>query len=124
MQVEALQELALRISGERNVHTVHQHIVAGLVQQSGVALARVWVVEPGDICSVLPHATFLSRPDQMPSLGGQRGIVLDRRVLVAKGRRLQTDAAWAPQGRLGGVQPHRLTHRGSTLGEMGASGMG
>ena len=50
MQVEALQELALRISGERNVHTVHQHIVAGLVQQSGVALARVWVVEPGDIC--------------------------------------------------------------------------
>src|SRR4029079_19081309 len=50
MQIEALQELALRISGERNVHTVHQNIVAGLVQQSGVALARVWVVAPGDIC--------------------------------------------------------------------------
>src|SRR6185503_1870259 len=62
MQVEALQELALRISGERNVHTVHQHIVAGLVQQSGVALARVWVVEPGDICESCRMRT--SCPDQ------------------------------------------------------------
>ena len=50
MQLETLQELALRISGERSVESVLQHIVAGLVQQSGVALARVWVVEPGDIC--------------------------------------------------------------------------
>jgi transcriptional regulator with GAF, ATPase, and Fis domain len=50
MQVEALQELALRISGERSVESVLQQIVAGLVQQSGVALARVWVVDLGDIC--------------------------------------------------------------------------
>jgi len=50
MHLEALQDLALRISGERDVEAVLRQIVAGLVQQSGVALARVWVVKPGDIC--------------------------------------------------------------------------
>ena len=50
MHLEALQELALRISGERDVEAVLRQIVAGLVQQSGMALARVWVVKPGDIC--------------------------------------------------------------------------
>ena len=42
--------MALRISGERDVEAVLRQIVAGLVQQSGVALARVWIVKPGDIC--------------------------------------------------------------------------
>src|SRR5262249_1470168 len=50
MQLEALQDLALRISGERDVETVLRQIVAGLVQQPGIALARVWIVKPGDIC--------------------------------------------------------------------------
>jgi transcriptional regulator with GAF, ATPase, and Fis domain len=50
MHLEALQDLALRISGERDVDAVLTQIVAGLVQQTGVALARVWVVQPGDIC--------------------------------------------------------------------------
>jgi transcriptional regulator with GAF, ATPase, and Fis domain len=50
MHIEALQELALRISGVREVEAVLRQIVAGLVQQSGVALARLWIVKPGDIC--------------------------------------------------------------------------
>src|SRR4051794_38278105 len=50
MHLEALQDLALRISGERDVDAVLTQIVAGLVQQTGAALARVWVVQPGDIC--------------------------------------------------------------------------
>ena len=50
MHLEALQNLALRISGEREVEAVLRQIVAGLVQQSGVALARVWIVKPGDTC--------------------------------------------------------------------------
>jgi hypothetical protein len=41
MHLEALQELALRISGERDVEAVLRQIVAGLVQQSAMALARV-----------------------------------------------------------------------------------
>jgi transcriptional regulator with GAF, ATPase, and Fis domain len=51
MHLEALQDLALRISGERDVDAVLRQIVAGLVQQSGIALARVWIVKPGDICA-------------------------------------------------------------------------
>ena len=50
MQLEALQELAVRISGERKVEAVLTQIVAGLVQQSAMALARVWVVKAGDLC--------------------------------------------------------------------------
>jgi GAF domain-containing protein len=50
MQLEALQELALRISSERDVDVVLHRIVEGLAQQPDVALARVWVVKPGDIC--------------------------------------------------------------------------
>ena len=50
MHLEALQNLALRISGERNPDAVLRQIVTGLAEQSGVALARVWVVRPGDIC--------------------------------------------------------------------------
>ena len=50
MHLEALQDLALRISGERDVQAVLRQIVAGLVQQAGIALARVWIVKPGDIC--------------------------------------------------------------------------
>ena len=62
MQLEALQELALRISGERSVESVLQHIVSGLVHESGIALARVWVIEPGDICESCRMRT--SCPDQ------------------------------------------------------------
>src|SRR4029078_13525051 len=50
MHLEALQDLALRISGERDVEAVLREIVAGLVQQAGIALAPVWIVKPGDIC--------------------------------------------------------------------------
>jgi transcriptional regulator with GAF, ATPase, and Fis domain len=51
MHFEALQELALRLSGERSVDAVLHLIVDGLAQQSDVALARVWVAGPGDVCS-------------------------------------------------------------------------
>jgi transcriptional regulator with GAF, ATPase, and Fis domain len=50
MHLEALQDLALRISGERDVEAVLRQIVAGLGQQPGVALARVWVAKAGDLC--------------------------------------------------------------------------
>ena len=50
MQLEALQEIALRVSGERTVDGVLCQIVEGLADQPGVALARVWVVSPGDLC--------------------------------------------------------------------------
>ena len=51
MHLEALQELAVGISGERSVDVVLQSIVGGLADQPGVALARVWVTGPGDKCA-------------------------------------------------------------------------
>ena len=51
MNLDALQEVALRISGEHSVDQVLRHIVDGLSQQPGVALARVWVARPGDLCT-------------------------------------------------------------------------
>src|SRR5262249_12065055 len=50
MHLEALQEIALRVSGERTVNGVLRQIVDGLARQPGVALARVWVVSSGDLC--------------------------------------------------------------------------
>jgi formate hydrogenlyase transcriptional activator len=48
---EALQELALKIAGERSVDRVLQHIVDGLLQRPAVALARVWIAGQGDECA-------------------------------------------------------------------------
>jgi transcriptional regulator with GAF, ATPase, and Fis domain len=50
VRLEALQELAVRVSGERSVDAVLQSIVNGLAQQPSVALVRVWVTGPGDVC--------------------------------------------------------------------------
>ncbi len=66
MHLEALQDLAVRISGERSVDVVLQSIVRGLAQQPSVALARVWVTGPGDVCgSCLMRAAC---PDQTACL--------------------------------------------------------
>jgi len=50
MHLEALQDIALRISSERTVDGVLRRIVEGLSEQRSVALARVWVVGSGDLC--------------------------------------------------------------------------
>src|SRR5215470_12069029 len=50
MHLEALQDIALRVSSERTVDRVLRQIVDGLARQPGVALARVWVVSSGDLC--------------------------------------------------------------------------
>ena len=54
MNAEALQAIALAVAAERSVDRVLRQIVEGLVAQSGVALARVWLVAPGDICTACP----------------------------------------------------------------------
>ena len=85
MDLEALQELAVSISGERSVDGVLQSIADGLAQQPGVALARVWVTGPGDRCATCRMRA--SCPDQAAclhlsasagsSLGGERWIRID-----------------------------------------------
>jgi transcriptional regulator with GAF, ATPase, and Fis domain len=54
MSPESLQAVALALAGERSVDAVLRRIAEGLASQEGVALARVWLIEPGDICDACP----------------------------------------------------------------------
>jgi transcriptional regulator with GAF, ATPase, and Fis domain len=54
MDFESLQAVALLVAQERSVATVLQRIVEGLAGQRGIAMARVWLVAPGDQCSTCP----------------------------------------------------------------------
>ncbi|HEX6307456.1 MAG TPA: sigma 54-interacting transcriptional regulator [Longimicrobiales bacterium] len=51
MNLEALQAVALTVAAERSTDRILSTIVTGLAAQPGVALARVWLVAPGDICA-------------------------------------------------------------------------
>ncbi|QOY85895.1 sigma-54-dependent Fis family transcriptional regulator [Paludibaculum fermentans] len=50
MELELLQSISLAVSQVRTVETVLKMIVSGLVDTAGVALARIWLIGPGDIC--------------------------------------------------------------------------
>jgi transcriptional regulator with GAF, ATPase, and Fis domain len=54
MDPESLQAIALSLAEERSVETVLHKIVEGVGSQPGIALARVWLVAPGDICAACP----------------------------------------------------------------------
>jgi transcriptional regulator with GAF, ATPase, and Fis domain len=50
MRPEALQPVALAVAQERSLEVVLARIAQGLAGQPGAALARVWLMAPGDIC--------------------------------------------------------------------------
>jgi len=54
MNPQALQSVALAVAEARSVETVLSRIVLGLLAQEGVALARIWLIAPGDICASCP----------------------------------------------------------------------
>ena len=51
MQPQALQSIALAVAEARSVSLVLQRIVEGLAGQPAIALARIWLRGPGDLCS-------------------------------------------------------------------------
>jgi transcriptional regulator with GAF, ATPase, and Fis domain len=51
VEPRALQSIALAVAEARSVDLVLQRIVDGLAGQPGIALARIWLIAPGDICS-------------------------------------------------------------------------
>jgi len=51
MDLELLQSISLAVSQVRTVEIVLNMIVTGLVDTAGVALARIWLLSPGDICT-------------------------------------------------------------------------
>lgn len=50
MEAEPLLSLAVRVAAEHAVQDVLDTIVEGLAAQPQVALARIWLLSPGDIC--------------------------------------------------------------------------
>jgi transcriptional regulator with GAF, ATPase, and Fis domain len=52
---ESLKCLLLRLAGERRVASVLTKLVEGLAELPNVALARLWLVRPGDICALCPR---------------------------------------------------------------------
>ena len=51
MQAEPLLSLATQVAGEHRATDVLNAIVSGLAAQPGVALARIWLLSPGDLCN-------------------------------------------------------------------------
>ena len=51
MQAETLLSLAVTVAGEHSVKGVLDNITNGLASQPGIALARVWLLMPGDLCA-------------------------------------------------------------------------
>lgn len=50
MESHALQSLALKVGEARSAKVVLSRIVSGLAAQENIALARLWLTAPGDIC--------------------------------------------------------------------------
>src|ERR1700690_801472 len=50
MRAESLLSLAASVAGEHRTNDALRSIVRGLAEQPGVALARIWLLAPGDIC--------------------------------------------------------------------------
>ena len=51
VNLELLQSISLAVSQVRTVDTVLKMIVDGLVERANLALARIWLMGPGDICA-------------------------------------------------------------------------
>ncbi|MCH9030946.1 MAG: sigma 54-interacting transcriptional regulator [candidate division Zixibacteria bacterium] len=54
MDSARLQRIAMTVSNERSLGVALDTIVQGLAEEDGVALARIWLKEPGDICNSCP----------------------------------------------------------------------
>jgi transcriptional regulator with GAF, ATPase, and Fis domain len=80
MNAEALQAVALAVAAERSVDRILSQIVQGLVTQSSVALARVWLIGPGDVCQTCPMRAECPDQTRCLNLSASAGAPLDRRA--------------------------------------------
>jgi transcriptional regulator with GAF, ATPase, and Fis domain len=70
---EALQAVALSVAAEGSLDRIQEQIVVGLAAQSGVALARVWLIKPGDICETCPFRSECRDPTRCLHLSASAG---------------------------------------------------
>ena len=104
--MESLQALSLAIAEERSVEGVLERIVAGLVKERGVALARIWLKNPGDIC--VKCAMRLKCFDQTQCLHLMASAGSSTKSGLENWSRLDGDFMRFPLG------AHKIGHIGST----------
>ena len=80
MNPEALQAVALAVAAETSVDRVLTQIVEGLVAHTAVALARVWLIAPGDICETCPLRAECPDQTRCLHLSASAGASLDGRA--------------------------------------------
>src|SRR5262249_54537840 len=73
MQNDALQQILMTASRERSERTVLRIIVDGLADQPQVALARIWLLRPGDICATCPMRPECPDQSRCLHLAASRG---------------------------------------------------
>ena len=54
INLESLHAIATMVARQREVNSVLETVVESLVENSDLALARIWLAHPGDICDVCP----------------------------------------------------------------------
>ncbi len=54
MELSALQQLAIAVQNEQSLDRVLAAVTSGLCEEANVALARIWLVDDGDICATCP----------------------------------------------------------------------
>ncbi len=79
---DALQELLLELAGERSIGSLLSSITTRLADQPGVALARVWLIDAGDICQSCPMRAEC--PDQTECL----------HLVASAGRSVDGEDSW------------------------------
>jgi transcriptional regulator with GAF, ATPase, and Fis domain len=108
VNAESLQAVALAVAAERSVDRVLAQIVEGLVERSSVALARVWLIGPGDVCATCPMQAEC--PEQSRCL----------HLSASAGAPLAGGADWSRLA--GGFRRFPLNER--KIGRIGATGEG
>ena len=84
MDLQTLHKIAVDVACQKSLACVLEHIVQGLAEEAGVALARIWLIKPGDICPTCPRRAEC--PDQSQCL----------HLVASDGRSVQADApAWS-----------------------------
>jgi len=107
MDPAALRPITLAVAQERSVDVVLARIVEGLSRQPDVALARVWMIEAGDLCGVCALRAECPNQERCLHLAASAGA-----------SRLAPGASWS---RLDG-DFRRFPLGGRKVGRIGASG--
>lgn len=64
MNVASLQKVTHALAESRTVDSVLRLVVNGLAEQTNIAMARVWLKGPGDLCAVCPMLSRCSDKNQ------------------------------------------------------------